>query len=301
VATFNDLTIDQGGSGYTLTATSPSLASASTAAFNVTAGPPPAAGCGSPQAGWIFCDDFEVDRLASYFEVVTDGNRFTRVNGVGRDGSYGMRAQFGAGTVSAGSLKLAFGRTPTAYFDPVDAGTKDYREIHWRFFVRLQPGWTGGGGDKLTRATVFANSNWAQAMIAHVWSGSNPNANYVYLDPASGTDEGGTLRTTKYNDFDNLRWLGAVRSTTAMYTTTGQWHCVETRVKLNTAGQSDGVFELRINGVLEASKTGMNWLGSYTAYGINAVFLENYWNDGSPVAQERYFDDLVVSESPIGC
>ena len=72
-------------------------------------------------------------------------------------------------------------------------------------------------------------------------------------------------------------------------------------MRLNDAGQSNGVFEVWLNGQLEGQKTAMNWLGSFSAYGLNAVYLENYWNAGSPKAQERYFDNLVVSTSRIGC
>src|SRR5690606_16146937 len=39
----------------------------------------------------------------------------------------------------------------------------------------------------------------------------------------------------------------------------------------------------------------------YSAYGINALLLENYWNNGSPRQQERYFDNLVVSTQRVGC
>ena len=34
---------------------------------------------------------------------------------------------------------------------------------------------------------------------------------------------------------------------------------------------------------------------------INAVFFENYWNAGSPLTQERYFDNIIISTSRIGC
>lgn len=267
------------------------------------AAPPGPTSCATPASGWIWCDDFETDRLSSYFEVATDGGSLARVNTVGRDGSWGMRARFAAGQVSAGSMKLAFGRTPDAYFRPIDAGTRDYREIYWRFYLRNSPTWTGGGGYKLTRAISFAGANWSEAMIAHVWSGSSAYQNLLVLDPASGTDAAGTLMTTTYNDFPNLRWLGVGRSTTPIFEAArvGQWYCIESHVKLNSAGQSDGVFELWIDGQPEASRTGLNWLGSYSAYGLNAVFLESYWNGGSPVAQERYFDDFVVSETRIGC
>ncbi len=263
----------------------------------------PAQECATPGAGWIWCDDFEQDRLARYFEYVSPNGSFARTAAVGWSGSTAMRARFAAGQVSAGNLKLAFGRTPTSYMKPVDAGTANYRDIYWRLYLRHQTGWTGGGGDKLSRATVFAGSNWQQAMIAHVWAGASPNHNYLTLDPASGTDAAGNLKTTKYNDFANLRWLGIVRSTTPIFDAAhvGQWYCVEAHSRLNDAGQSNGQFDLWIDGALEAQKTGLNWLGAYNAYGINTVMVENYWNAGSPVAQERYIDNFVVSTQRIGC
>ena len=56
-----------------------------------------------------------------------------------------------------------------------------------------------------------------------------------------------------------------------------------------------------MNGRLDAQRTGLNWVGGYQDYGINAVLVENYWNNGSPVVQERYLDNLVVSTQRIGC
>lgn len=262
--------------------------------------------CASPEAGWIWCDDFDVDRLGSYFEVETAGGNLARVSGVGNGSSYGIRSRFTAGAINAGALHLAFGRTPQTYFRPVDAGTANYREVYWRVYVRNQAGWTGGGGDKLTRAMIFASStSWAQAMIAHVWAGDDNSQyeNIVMLDPARGTDASGTLLTTRYNDFANLTWLGISRGTNAIFSTAnvGQWHCIEAHVRLNDAGQSNGLNELWVDGALDASRTGINWVGSYNAYGINAIFLENYWNNGSPAAQERYMDNFVVSTQRIGC
>ncbi len=258
--------------------------------------------CATPHPGWIWCDDFDQDRMASYFEVDRARGSFGRVSGVGNNGSWGMRARFAAGQVSAGSLKLAFGRTPGPYFRAVDGGVADYRELYWRLYLRNAPGWTGGGGNKLSRMTVFATSGWSQAMIAPVWSGG-PGSRSLMLDPVSGTDPEGRVRTTKYNDLPNLRWLGQRVSRTPIFDPAhvGQWRCIEAHVRLNDAGRANGVFELWIDGRPEASRAGLNWLGTYSAYGLNALFLENYWNAGSPVAQERYFDNLVVSTEPIGC
>src|SRR5438309_1665292 len=100
--------------------------------------------CNAPRPGWIWCDDFEQDRLRSYFEYDNTDGAFVRVRGAGRDGSYGMRAQFARGQVSAGALHLAMGKVPGRYFRTVDAGTAIYREVYWRMYVRNPARWVGG-------------------------------------------------------------------------------------------------------------------------------------------------------------
>lgn len=250
---------------------------------------------------WIFCDDFESDGplkgRGRYFEHDRDDGDFAVVEGVGLDGSRGMRARFQAGEVGAGALHLAFGRVPGSYFDQGIRPDEDFRDIYYRLYLRHQPGWQGSPA-KLSRAIVFAGSNWSQAMIAHLWS----SGDYLLIDPASGVEDG-TVVTTKYNDFENLHWLGNQRGVTPLFAgeNAGRWFCIEAHVRLNDPGQSNGVQEFWIDGQLEARRTGLNFVDTYDGFGINAVFLENYWNAGSPKEQERYFDSFVVSTERIGC
>ena len=257
--------------------------------------------CDTPGSGWIFCDDFESDRTAKYFEYDNAGGKFVRTTTAGVTGSVGMRARYTTGETSAGSLKLAFGKTPDPYFKAVDAGTSNYREIYWRFYIKLESGWVGNGAVKMTRATSFSSGDWSQAMIAHGWTG--PDDRYLAIDPASGTDEAGNVITSGYNDFTHLRWLG-LASTNVMVedqSHVGVWQCLEFHVKLNDAGSTNGVFDVKVNGQTAASRTGLNWVGSYNAYGLNAIFLEQFVNDGAPANNTRTFDNFVVSTSPIGC
>jgi hypothetical protein len=217
--------------------------------------------------------------------------------------------------VNAGDLKIGLGRTPDDYVRAVAAENEDLREVYWRFYLKHPADWEGHGADKLTRATILLpaaydedgnqiRANWSQAMIAHVWSGSpgSPNQYLLSLDPASGTDPEGNVVSTKYNDFDNLRWLGLAPGKTPIFDAehVGEWYAVEAHVKLNDPGVSNGVFELWINDELEAGIYNLNWVGEFQEYGINAIFIENYWNSGSVKAQERYFDNLVISRSKIG-
>ena len=263
--------------------------------------PPPATNeCASPPVGTIWCDDFEVDRLSSYFEHLSP-TTFARTAGVGAGGSYGMRAVYTPGVPQAGDLKLAFGRSPDPdYMKPVGYGAPAYREIYWRAYLRAQPGWTGGGGGAFTRAMVLASAAWAQAAVGHVYAS---DGDALSLDPVRGTDEVGTLVTTGYNDVDHFTWLGQVAGTAPIFGggAVGEWYCIEAHMKLNDPGKANGVLEYWINGTLDAQRTGLNFVGSYSAFGINAIFFENYWGATAPQTQERYWDNIVVGDQRSGC
>lgn len=254
---------------------------------------------------WIWCDDFETDKTTSYFE---NPDPLTRTAGVGINGSYGMQATWTSGQMNAGSLKLAFGLTPPGSGLTPPAGvdtTTKFRDVYYRAYLKSQPGWNSGTNNqsKFSRATSFVSVDWSQAMIAHLWSNdTDGNNNYLRSDPASCVS-GSTVQCVGYNDFSHLVWLGAKNGTTAIFASpnAGTWNCIEAHVKLNDAGLSNGVEEFWIDGHLEASSTNLNFIGTYSAYGINAILFENYINNGSPQAQSRYWDNIVVSTQRIGC
>src|SRR2546423_7490847 len=257
--------------------------------------------CAYPPPGTNGFDDFEVDRLSSYFERLS-ANPFELPAGVGLDGSYGMKAGYTPGVSQAGDLKLAFGRSPDPDFvKPVDAGTSDYRDIYWRAYLKNQAGWTGGGGGALSRATVLASPSWAQAAVGHLFASEG---DVLVLDPVRGTDGAGNLVTTGYNDVDHFTWLGNATGATAIFgsSSVGQWYCIEAHMKLNDPGQANGVLEYWVNGALDAQRTGLNFVGSYDAYGINALFFENYWDgSGAPTTEARDWDNIIVATQRIGC
>jgi len=206
-----------------------------------------------------------------------------------------MLGLYEKGQQGRGNRKVFFGDSPTGKV--VQKG-RHFDDIYWRIYVKHQPGWTGGGPDKLSRATSIVSANWAQAMIAHVWSSGEA----LTLDPASGV-RGDRVVTTQYNDFPNLHWLGNKPASAFKLHSSeaaGRWVCVEARARLNTPGKQDGLNQLWIDDRLEAQRKNLDWRGSYTRHGINAVFLETYWNKGSPVSQCRWIDNFVVSTKPIG-
>ena len=253
---------------------------------------------------WIFCDDFETtDPMVGtgrYFEYNNNSGDFVVVDGVGFNSSRGVRTIWQTSEVSAGNFKLAFGRNPSAYMDKGIRNTEDFREIYYRLYLKTQDGWQGQP-QKLSRATVIAASDWSQAMIAHHW-GSGGGQYYIAVDPVSCVDASSQVVCVGYNDFANFEWLGSQSGITPIFDSDHDdiWHCIEVHVKLNDPGQANGIEESWINGTLDARRENLDFVTSYTDYAINAVFVENYWDTGSPQLQERYFDNFVVSTQPIG-
>ena len=209
-------------------------------------------------------------------------------------GTSSLRITWQPGQVEAGGVKVVFGRNP---WDRGPRHDETFREVWWRQYVRHEPGWTGNPA-KLSRALCMAGRDWSQGLMAHIWGGKEQN---LCLDPASGITDS-VKRSTRYNDFANLRWLGYFQGATPIFATaeSGRWWCVEAHVKLNSPGARDGLFELWLDGKLEGRREGLDFHGTWNDYAINAVFFENYWNNGSPKAQSRWFDDLVVASAPIG-
>ncbi len=252
---------------------------------------------------WIFCDDFEkagpLVAPGRYFEYDDNKGDFKPTAGAGLQGSTGMRAVWQTGEMDAGSIKLGFGRAPGTYFSKGIRTDTDFREVYYRVFMRLQKGWQGNPY-KLSRATVIAKTDWSQAMIAHLWGDQGER---LQLDPASCADVLGLIKCSGYNDFTNIKWIGAKAGTTPLYNGSydDKWLCIEAHVRLNDAGKANGVHEFWIGDTLEARREGLDFLGAYKDYGINAVLFENYWNSGSPKPQERYLDNVVVSTQRIGC
>ena len=242
-----------------------------------------------PTAIWY--DNFNTDK--TYTE--TSGELDATEN-FGRIGS-SLKCYYAKGSQGEGNRKVFFGDNPNG---ALTRNGEKFDEIYWRIYVKHQAGWTGGGPAKMSRATSIVASNWSQSMISHVWSSGES----LTLDPASGVPAGGDrVITTTYNDFANLRWLGNNPVSEMKISSTaesGWWVCVEARAKLNTPGKKDGENQLWIDGRLECERHNLDWRGSYDKFGINAVFLEAYWNEGAPVEESRWYDNFVISTRPIG-
>lgn len=268
----------------------------------------------------IFCDDFE-----SMDSLVVSEDQYYEVESAQLDtsvsvrGNASVRFTYEPGDDQAGKLHLAMGNIPAVWgvqaaADNNHAPGEDLQEVYWRFYLMMEEGWEGNPY-KLTRAHTVIGENHAQAMIAHLWEDAELG---IKIDPVSLV-RGGEAVATTFNDFDNMCWMNRTREDPDCPDTdgghfpaispqifspefAGQWLCIEVHVELNSSGQPDGVFEYWIDDQLIDRHDHLNLLDTYSGYGINAIWLENYWNGGAtPKTQSRHWDNFVVSRARIGC
>ena len=266
--------------------------------------PPNAAPCPDPLPdGWIFCEDFEQLENPSdvFFEFQDNEGRLLVVDDEGASGSRSLRATYETGKQSAGWVSIVFGRNPIVYgARPHFAPDRDFDEIYWRLRVKMQAGWPDVGPHRLTRLTAFAHADWAQALIANL--SSNGSDVTLLGEPASCVLDG-LVPCSGFNDLDGLRLLSPLLGETPIFSKgmSGEWHCVEGHVKLNTPGVSDGVFEFWVDDHLEDGAYDVNWRGTWADYGLNLVSIENFWTGGAPGDLSRWVDDIVIATEPVGC
>lgn len=81
---------------------------------------------------------------------------------------------------------------------------------------------------------------------------------------------------------------------TPVVLTPGTWNKVKFRLRLNTSGLSDGIFQLWVNDVLKCDYSNMNYRGTYTTKGWNHLMMSMHANNGLPGTQFINRDNITL-------
>ncbi|MDB5047976.1 MAG: hypothetical protein JWO30_1047 [Fibrobacteres bacterium] len=193
------------------------------------------------------------------------------------------------------ALKIVFAK------NEVYGGTwrkADSRHIFTRFYDYYDDGFDFAAGMKIHRMSAFNEGKQINDFdIILQTKADDPSSNYCGLTDAK-------YLALSYNggpvDWGSVeaRWTPERK----------RWYCIETEIKLNTPGLSDGAVRIWVDGRVVAEKTGMNLTGS-VASSINRVMFGGWYSNSAagknpcpdPVsASRRYVDDPAVSGSYIG-
>jgi hypothetical protein len=223
---------------------------------------------------WIWCDDFEEEQdLNSQYEDVSLNN--LTVSDVDPFyGIYSLQQHYDSDQVDAGwIIKLNNG------------GFDDH--IFMRWYHKFEQGFEGFP-PKMGRIRYRDRDNWNTIFAVHCWL---ENDGTVCLDVSAENS----------SQANSSGWLPIALSdfTFLEPENIGRWICFEMEVRVNTRGQTDGLYRLFIDDELKIERTEVDLRGD-TDDKINELMLDCYWNGGSPKVQNRYYDNFVASTNKIG-
>lgn len=221
---------------------------------------------------WLWCDDFESTSVLSkdYQDVSVNGMSKSTTDAF--DGTRCLLQHYN--------------------FDQVDAGwvvrknTGDYPEhVYMRFYHKFDKDFDGFP-PKMARIR-YRKPDWTSPLEVHCWI----HDGVVVADVKA-------YHSTQAN---SVGWLPVANSkfTFRDPKNLGRWVCFEMEVLLNTPGKKDGLYRMWADDSLIVERLNVDLRGSET-YLLNEAMLDCYYNHGSPKAQNRYYDNFIVSTKKIG-
>lgn len=317
IATFADLSIDRAGTSYTLTASAPSLAGATSSAFDIIAPPP---------TGTILLqEDFEDANLASrgwYDNTNVLLSTTERVSGSNSSAEYRFN-QGATGPTSGGAQRHKL--TPTT-------------SVYVSYYVKYSSNWVGSGKpyhphefhvlssldgdyDGLARTwmTLYIEHNYQNggrprlsmqdSKAINTTSGALPN-NLVSVTENRST--GGCNGIAESNIvwecyssggiwYNSKQLTGPVTfQPTAGAGYKADWNRVEAYFQLNTVvngiGQADGIMQYWFNGTLVIDRQDIVYrTGARASLQFSQFVIAPYIGDGSPQQQSMFVDNLKIA------
>jgi hypothetical protein len=224
---------------------------------------------------WIWCDDFDssdTNLNHRYEDVSTNG--MSIVSDESFEGGKCLRQHYIPGQVDAGWICKVN-----------NLGYPDHLFMRW--YHKFEAGFQGFP-PKMARTRYRNRTTWVSTFIVHSW---------IETDGVLALD----VQAPSSSQANSVGWLAIARSkfSFANSANIGRWVCFEMEVQLNTPGAADGLYRLWADDSLVAERTSVDLRGNTTEK-INETMLDCYWNGGSLKAQNRYYDNFVVSTKRIG-
>lgn len=191
---------------------------------------------------------------------------------------------------SAGWFWYFFGDNDLEGYPPI-ADTLTRTRLYARWYHKFEEGFSSQEGTgtlppKMARMRCF-DKTW--------------RANYTVLFWIEGTDGHISIQQHTRAPGVEREWLPNYNTSFSLNDpgNIGRWIHFELGVTLGEGHHSDRV-QAWADGKLICDIDKQDLAGGYRENTLNGMSWDCYWNGGAPRAQSRFYDDLVLSDSPIG-
>jgi len=264
------------------------------------AGHPRDAGIGADPDVWLAAD-FESDTWKSAWSYVSPASRVERV---ARDDRLSFEPLSGHAlrvNVAKGDnlgLDMGFDFAQKIGFEPDD--------VYFRYYLRFADDWrpTVDGGKLPGLSGTYGRAGWGGRPVngTNGWSlrghfNRAPSPGNPLRDRITvGTYAYHADMTDKFGDL--WSWLADGVGMLER----NRWYCLEQRLKINTPGKTDGIFQAWVDGALALEKLDVN-VRTVPDIRIERVWMNVYHGGTARAARDMhlYIDGVVVARRPIGC
>ncbi len=247
---------------------------------------------------FLFFGGFETQPWQSTFgasKLISDNAQIVR----DPSGKYGntLKVNYKKGSYASPSSPVGTSATSFhSFFDDTGLNIGKYDDLYLRYLVRFESGFNFNKSGKLPGlAGGTSNSGGHPPNGIDGWSGrlnwvdGGQVISYLYVPGVK-----------KYGL--EIPWQIDKKGATLE---TGQWECLEIRIKLNTPGKKNGVMQGWLNGELAMDHDDLYFRDTESLKIDNLMFDTFFGGDtpdfASPKNQSAYFDNFVISTNPIGC
>lgn len=245
---------------------------------DVTPPPPP------PPSGTLLFEDWEQNNLNNWDDDFIQGDTTIDTNPVYAD-SYAVKQR----SSNAGNLVHFFGDHPGVDQDMVT-------DVTVEAYIYPDPSFSWPSSDmKLWIMNSFeswsANYTLAEGRgKPHKWA---PYYMTISVD-GSGQPFGQLTRADGLGGAGDLwhNFWQNVGSPVAL--TPGAWNKIKFRLKLNSLGAADGIFQLWVNDELKCDYSNMNFRGTYSDYGWNHLMMSMHASPSHPQSQWISRDNISL-------
>lgn len=302
------------------------------AEYTINAGQP-TYGCDNPHPDWLLCEDFEAgggdfDTWFAGSDFLSgpgtdDRGRIRLASDVVHSGQFSihMPAEVGSGYQGAGLDWWACDGDQRT-----NCNLRSYDQLYFRAWVRFADDhryihhFLNIGGSQPNEfwykglAGCLPDGSLAMGTTVDYRKDTRESFFYTYF-PEMSCD----TRCERYADVDSVCqeclgkglptctdqpqccWGNSFEPDPAVAFPVGEWFCLEMMMKANAPGEHNGEMAYWINGELTHRVTGMMWRVNPTL-ALNRVRLQHYItsSDAQGHSNRVWFDDVVVSTSPIG-
>jgi len=262
---------------------------------------------GSGMGQVIFEEGFESGNGASFsgssYGSITGNPQYIVQSSVRAAGNYALQHHFNLGQGGSFATKL-FGDNP----EISNPNNNHYQELYVQFKLRYSEGYDFSAGNNKIMIIGTEDDRRHDAICCNPWVASY-NTLYIANSGSSGSFnvEGNNKRAPTGQWYGLSPNRSGYGNTNPFITETGRWYTIEVHIRLNDLNQSNGIFEMWIDGIKISEYTNVTYripwdgtVGSNFNYGVNFVMLSSYLNSGSPQAQDIFYDDIKISTTHIG-